>query len=68
MNKLRGIDNTTIIDDTYNSSPLAAESSLRVLYQLSVPQRIVVFGDMNELTSRRGFRQAYSRRRCGNFI
>lgn len=49
MNKLRGIDNTTIIDDTYNSSPLAAESSLRVLYQLSVPQRIVVFGDMNEL-------------------
>lgn len=49
MNKLRGIKNTIIIDDTYNSSPLAAESSLRVLYQLLVSQRIAVFGDMNEL-------------------
>jgi len=49
MNKLRGINKSMIIDDTYNSSPLAAESSLRVLYQLLVPQRIVVFGDMNEL-------------------
>jgi UDP-N-acetylmuramoyl-tripeptide--D-alanyl-D-alanine ligase len=49
MNSLRGIKESIIIDDTYNSSPLAAESSLRVLYQLLVPQRIVVFGDMNEL-------------------
>ncbi len=49
MNSLKGIKNSLIIDDTYNSSPLAAESSLRVLYQLLVPQRIVVFGDMNEL-------------------
>lgn len=49
MNQLRGIKNTIIIDDTYNSSPLAAESSLRVLYQLLVPQRIAVLGDMNEL-------------------
>jgi UDP-N-acetylmuramoyl-tripeptide--D-alanyl-D-alanine ligase len=49
MNKLRGIKGSMIIDDTYNSSPLAAESSLRVLYQLLAPQRIVVFGDMNEL-------------------
>lgn len=49
MNKLRGFGGATIIDDTYNSSPLAAESSLRALYQLQVPQKIVVFGDMNEL-------------------
>lgn len=49
MNKLRGIDGATVIDDTYNSSPLAAESALRVLYNLSVPQRIAVLGDMNEL-------------------
>ena len=49
MNVLRGADNTTIIDDTYNSSPLAAESSLRELYRLSVPQRIAVLGSMNEL-------------------
>ena len=49
MNILRGALNTTIIDDTYNSSPLAAESSMRELYQLSVPQRIAVLGSMNEL-------------------
>ena len=49
MNILRGAENTTIIDDSYNSSPLAAESSLRELYQLSVPQRIAVLGSMNEL-------------------
>jgi len=49
MNKLQGVNNTTVIDDTYNSSPLAAQSSLRLLYQLLVPQRIAVLGDMNEL-------------------
>lgn len=49
MNKLRGVNNTMIIDDTYNSSPLAAKSSLRTLYLLNVPQRIAVLGDMNEL-------------------
>jgi UDP-N-acetylmuramoyl-tripeptide--D-alanyl-D-alanine ligase len=49
MNVLRGIKNTIIIDDTYNSSPLAAESSMRVLYQMSAPQRIAVLGSMNEL-------------------
>ena len=49
MNVLRGVDETIIIDDTYNSSPLAAASALRALYQLNVPQRIAVFGSMNEL-------------------
>jgi len=49
MNILRGVNNTTIIDDSYNSSPLAAASALRVLYQLSAPQKIAVLGSMNEL-------------------
>jgi len=49
MNLLRGQENTIIIDDTYNSSPLAAESALQTLYGLSVPQRIAVLGSMNEL-------------------
>lgn len=49
MNVLRGVMETVIIDDTYNSSPLAVESALRALYQLSAPQRIVVLGSMNEL-------------------
>lgn len=49
MNILRGVKDTIIIDDTYNSSPLAAASALETLYQLSVPQRIAVLGSMNEL-------------------
>lgn len=49
MNVLRGIENTLIIDDTYNSSPLAASSALQTLYSLQVPQRIAILGTMNEL-------------------
>jgi UDP-N-acetylmuramoyl-tripeptide--D-alanyl-D-alanine ligase len=49
MNILRGVEGSTIIDDTYNSSPLAAAASLRVLYQLQAPQKIAVLGSMNEL-------------------
>lgn len=51
MNVLRGINESIIIDDTYNSSPLAVESALRALYQLKVPQKIAVLGSMNELGS-----------------
>lgn len=49
MNLLRGIDGTTIIDDTYNSSPLAASSALQTLYSLPAVQRIAILGSMNEL-------------------
>lgn len=49
MNPLRGLRNSIIIDDSYNSSPLAAKSALQTLYQLSAPQRIAVLGSMNEL-------------------
>jgi UDP-N-acetylmuramoyl-tripeptide--D-alanyl-D-alanine ligase len=49
MNILKGIEDTIIIDDTYNSSPLAASSALQALYSLQVPQRIAILGSMNEL-------------------
>lgn len=49
MNILRGVENTILIDDTYNSSPLAASSALQTLYSLQVPQRIAILGSMNEL-------------------
>jgi UDP-N-acetylmuramoyl-tripeptide--D-alanyl-D-alanine ligase len=49
MNVLRGVERTILIDDTYNSSPLAVASALETLYQLTVPQRIAVLGTMNEL-------------------
>ena len=49
MNLLRGVKDTILIDDTYNSSPLAVDAALQALYGLSVPQRIAVLGSMNEL-------------------
>ena len=49
MNILRGIHETIIIDDSYNSSPVAASSAIQTLYSLQAPQRIAVLGSMNEL-------------------
>lgn len=51
MSLLKGLDGTWIIDDTYNSSPAAALSALRTLYDVfaDAPQRIAVLGDMREL-------------------
>ena len=50
MNVLRGIGGTTIIDDTYNSSPAAAAAALQTLYSFTdAPQRIAILGDMREL-------------------
>jgi UDP-N-acetylmuramoyl-tripeptide--D-alanyl-D-alanine ligase len=52
MQILKGLKNSIIIDDTYNSSPLAAESALDTLYELSGKpgmQRIAILGSMNEL-------------------
>jgi len=49
MNVLRGVKGSTIIDDSYNSSPLAVSSALASLYRLSSPQKIAVLGSMNEL-------------------
>lgn len=49
MNILRGLKGATLIDDTYNSSPLAVEAALRTLYQIQAPQKIAILGSMNEL-------------------
>jgi UDP-N-acetylmuramoyl-tripeptide--D-alanyl-D-alanine ligase len=49
MQVLRGLENSTIIDDTYNSSPLAAQAALKTLMEIEAPQRIAILGSMNEL-------------------
>jgi UDP-N-acetylmuramoyl-tripeptide--D-alanyl-D-alanine ligase len=50
MNLIPGIKHTSIIDDTYNSSPMAARAALSVLKKINVSGRkIAVFGDMLEL-------------------
>lgn len=49
MHLIRGIKETTIIDDTYNSSPAAASAALESLQQLAKGRKIAVMGDMLEL-------------------
>ena len=51
LQRLRGIRNTIIIDDTYNASPNAVKMALDALYAFESPQRIAILGMMNELGS-----------------
>ncbi len=49
MQVLKGFNESSIIDDTYNASPLAVEAALNTLYKTEAPQRIALLGSMNEL-------------------
>ncbi|MFA6585634.1 MAG: UDP-N-acetylmuramoyl-tripeptide--D-alanyl-D-alanine ligase [Candidatus Paceibacterota bacterium] len=50
MRLLKGIEDSFIIDDTYNSSPFACESALKTLGEVKIAGRkIAVLGDMLEL-------------------
>jgi UDP-N-acetylmuramoyl-tripeptide--D-alanyl-D-alanine ligase len=49
MNVLRGLQDSWIIDDTYNSSPAAVAAAIQTLYSIDAPQRIAILGSMNEL-------------------
>ena len=49
MQILSGIQGSSLIDDTYNSSPVAVQAALDVLYATEAPQRIAILGSMNEM-------------------
>lgn len=49
MQLLKGIKDSTIIDDSYNASPLAVAAALETLQSVAAPQRIALLGNMNEL-------------------
>jgi len=49
LNLLEGIKNSFILDDTYNSSPIAVLAALEVLKTLPAERKIAVLGDMLEL-------------------
>ena len=46
---IEGINNSNIIDDTYNASPVAMEAAILVLKELKGERKIAVLGDMLEL-------------------
>ena len=49
MSLMEGTRGSIIIDDTYNSSPVAAVSAVNTFLGIQAPQRIAVLGTMNEL-------------------
>ncbi len=49
MRLVSGIKGTMLIDDTYNASPEATSSALKVLAELPPSRKIAVLGDMLEL-------------------
>lgn len=46
---IKGVKNSFILDDTYNSSPVALRAALDTLRDLPAKRKIVVLGDMLEL-------------------
>jgi len=49
LRRLAGINDSLILDDTYNASPDAVKLALDTLYGLKSPQKIALLGNMNEL-------------------
>ncbi|MDO8619093.1 MAG: UDP-N-acetylmuramoyl-tripeptide--D-alanyl-D-alanine ligase [Candidatus Daviesbacteria bacterium] len=49
LQALVGPNGSTILDDTYNSSPAAAEAAIDTLTQVPARHRILVLGEMREL-------------------
>lgn len=49
LRRLRGINDSLIIDDTYNALPDAVKAGITVLYGMKAPQKIAILGNMNEL-------------------
>jgi UDP-N-acetylmuramyl pentapeptide synthase len=49
MNLLKGMEGITLIDDSYNSSPIAVDLAIQGLAGVTADVRIAVLGDMAEL-------------------
>ncbi len=49
MRQYEGKNGSTLVDDTYNSSPEAVIAAIQYLYSVPATHRIVMLGSMNEL-------------------
>ena len=61
---MRGVEDSVLIDDTYNSSPAALEAAIQTLYALSAPSKIAIIGSMNEL----GESSAFEHQKIGEML
>lgn len=46
---LPGVQDTNLLDDTYNASPVSTSEALKALGRLQSPRKVVILGDMLEL-------------------
>ena len=49
LNVLRGMNESLVLDDTFDSSPATVTAALKTLYGVAAPARIAVFSDLVEL-------------------
>lgn len=49
MQVLAAINNSKIIDDSYNASPVAVKAAVEVLYTAKAAHKVAILGSMNEL-------------------
>ncbi len=49
LSLLDGINNSYLIDDTYNSSPIAVSAAIEVMKEMKGKRKIAILGDMLEL-------------------
>lgn len=46
---LKGVNDSVLLDDSYNATPTSVQAALTVLTSMRAPQRIAILGSMNEL-------------------
>lgn len=49
MQLLRGLNDTVLLDDTYNASPKSVLAALQTLYAFPAKQKIAILGSMNDM-------------------
>ncbi|MHB0856907.1 MAG: alanine racemase [Anaerolineae bacterium] len=65
---LQGVKGSTLLDDSYNASPVSALAALETLASLPAARRIAVLGDMAELGAQAEEGHRHVGRRCAEAV